>query len=172
MQCSKALQRNRVRNTTEKVKETKTVSNIQNNTGRNTDYLKQLLPPRVQEQTRYSLRNPSNFIVPVTRRTFHFNSYLPSSLREWNSLNAGSRNSSSIVSFKRTLSESIFVPPHFYTIQTSRIGHIIHIHIRLECMGCRFTIYSLFMDIQNSFLDIQKSIYGYPKIHFWISKIS
>ena len=36
--------------------------------------------------------------------------------------------------------------------------------------GCRFTIYSLFMDIQNSFLDIQKSINGYPKIHFWISK--
>ena len=29
-------------------------------------------------------------------------------------------------------------------------------------MGCRFTIYSLFMDIQNSFLDIQKC--------FWISK--
>ena len=25
-------------------------------------------------------------------------------------------------------------------------------------------------DIHNSFLDIQKSIYGYPKIHFWISK--
>ena len=27
-----------------------------------------------------------------------------------------------------------------------------------------------FLDSHNSFLDIQKSIYGYPKIHFWISK--
>ena len=27
-----------------------------------------------------------------------------------------------------------------------------------------------FLDIHNSFLDIQKSIYGYPKIHFWTSK--
>ena len=27
-----------------------------------------------------------------------------------------------------------------------------------------------FLDIHNSFLDIQKCIYGYPKIHFWISK--
>ena len=27
-----------------------------------------------------------------------------------------------------------------------------------------------FLDIHNSFLDSQKSIYGYPKIHFWISK--
>ena len=42
-------------------------------------------------------------------------------------------------------------------------------------MGCRFTIYSLFMDIQNvfldvhkSFLDIQKAINGYPKIHLII----
>ena len=31
-------------------------------------------------------------------------------------------------------------------------------------MGCRFTIYSLFMDIQNSFLDMISII------HFWISK--
>ena len=35
-------------------------------------------------------------------------------------------------------------------------------------MGCRFTFYSLFMDIQNSFLDIHNSFldskmnYGYP----------
>ena len=35
----------------------------------------------------------------------------------------------------------------------------------LHAMGCRFTIYSLFMDIQNSFLDIQKSV------EYWISKI-
>ena len=27
-----------------------------------------------------------------------------------------------------------------------------------------------FLDINNSFLDIQKSIYGYPQIHFWIHK--
>ena len=28
----------------------------------------------------------------------------------------------------------------------------------------------IFLDIDNSFLDIQKPIYGYPKIHFWISR--
>ena len=27
-----------------------------------------------------------------------------------------------------------------------------------------------FLDIHNSFLDIQKWIYGYPIIHFWLSK--
>ena len=30
------------------------------------DYLRQLLPPRVQERSRYLLRNPNNFIVPAT----------------------------------------------------------------------------------------------------------
>ena len=29
-------------------------------------------------------------------------------------------------------------------------------------MECRFTIYSLFIDVQKSFLDIHKSIFGYP----------
>ena len=33
-----------------------------------------------------------------------------------------------------------------------------------------FLIINRFLDIHNSFLDIQKSIYGYPKIYFWISK--
>ena len=39
------------------------------------------------------------------------------------------------------------------------------------CMRCRFTFYSLFMDIQKSFLDIHNSIFGYPKIDFRISII-
>ena len=96
------------------------------------DYLRQLLPPRVQERSRYLLRNPNNFIVPATRKTGYFNSFLPSALREWNSLSIASRNSSSLVSFKRTSRESITVPPHFYTIQTTRVGQILHIRIRLE----------------------------------------
>ena len=97
------------------------------------DYLRQLLPPRVQERSRYLLRNPNNFIVPATRTTGYFNSFLPSALREWNSLSIASRNSSSLVSFKRTLRESITVPPQFYTIQTTRVGQILHTRIRLEC---------------------------------------
>ena len=73
--------------------------------------------------------------------TFHFNLYLLSSLREWNSLNTASKNSSSLVSFKRTLNESIIVPPYFYTIQTSRIGQILHTRIRLECSSLNQHLY-------------------------------
>ena len=97
------------------------------------DYLKRLLPPRIQDQSRYQLRNPNNYMVPITRTTFYFNSFLPSTLREWNSLNIISRNSTTLASFKRTLSTPSNVPQYFYAIQTSRIGQILHTRIRLEC---------------------------------------
>ena len=32
-----------------------------------------------------------------------------------------------------------------------------------DCMGCRFTFYSLFMDIQNSFLNIHNSFLDIKK---------
>ena len=38
-------------------------------------------------------------------------------------------------------------------------------------MGRHFTFYSLFLDIQNSFLDILKYFFGYPKLYFRISII-
>ena len=53
---------------------------------------------------------------------------------------------------------------------------------RSSCIGCRFTIYSLFMDIQNSFKDIHNSFLDIKnefrisqiiidiQNYFWISK--
>ena len=105
------------------------------------EYLKRLLPPRVQEQSRYHLRNPNNFMVPVTRTTFFFNSFLPSALREWNSLNAATRNSTTLATFKRKLNSTNIVSPHFYTIQTSRTGQILHTRIRLECSSLNQHLY-------------------------------
>ena len=53
--------------------------------------------------------------------------------------------------------------------QKYMLGTCCAVNLMLVSMGCRFTFYSLFMDIQNSFmdiqnsfLDIQKSIFGYP----------
>ena len=89
----------------------------------------------------YQLRNPNNYMVPITRTTFYFNSFLPSTVREWNSLNIISRNSTTLASFKRTLSTPSTVPQHFYTIQTSRIGQILHTHLRLECSSLNQHLY-------------------------------
>ena len=105
------------------------------------EYLKRLLPPRVQEQSRYHLRNPNDFMVPATRTTFFFNSFLPSALREWNSLYAATRNSTTLATIKRKLNSTNIVSPHFYTIQTSRTGQILHTRIRLECSSLNQHLY-------------------------------
>ena len=50
-------------------------------------------------------------------------------------------NSTTLASFKRTLSTPSTVPQHFYTIQTSRIGQILHTRLRLECSSLNQHLY-------------------------------
>ena len=44
----------------------------------------QLLPPRVQQFSRYPQRNSEDFAIPVTRIATYYNSFLPTALRDWN----------------------------------------------------------------------------------------
>ena len=97
-------------------------------------YLQQLIPQRVQEQTRYPLINVTNFVIPAVRTTYHFNSFLPSTLRQWNLLDQDVRESPSLQTFKYKLNSQYRTPPiYFDTIQTSRKGQILHARLRLEC---------------------------------------
>ena len=97
-------------------------------------YLQQLIPQRVQEQTRYPLRNVTNFVIPAVRTTYHFNSFLPSTLRHWNLLGQDVRESPSLQTFKYKFNSQYRTPPiYFDTIQTSRKGQILHARLRLEC---------------------------------------
>ena len=54
--------------------------------GLTTQYLRALIPQRVQNTSRYPLRNMNDLIVPTTRTASYINSFLPSTIREWNSL--------------------------------------------------------------------------------------
>ena len=66
-------------------------------------YLQQLIPERVQQLSRYSLRNLQNFSLPVSRTVTYSISFLPSTIRDWNSLSTHLKNTASIASFKKTL---------------------------------------------------------------------
>ena len=90
----------------------------------NPHYLQQLLPQRVNHQSRYSLRNINNFSIPGARTTLHFNSFLLSTLRQWNMLEQGIRDSSTLYSFKRKLNaqQQQLPPPHRNLKQTSHLG--------------------------------------------------
>ena len=50
------------------------------------EYLTNLLPNRVGEQTHYHLRNNQNFEVPYSRLCSYENSVFPSTLQLWNDL--------------------------------------------------------------------------------------
>ena len=97
-------------------------------------YLQQLVPQRVQERTRYPLRNVTNFVIPAVRTKYHFNSFLPSTLRQWNQLDQHIKESLSLQAFKYKLNMQHKTPSiYFNTIQTLRLGQILHTRLRLEC---------------------------------------
>ena len=89
------------------------------------------------ELTRYALRNNNDFAIPVSRTAVFTNSFLPSALRDWNTLSLEVRNVSSSSLFKTRVnsgSARVFKPPSYYSnIQTSREGQIYHTRLRLEC---------------------------------------
>ena len=67
------------------------------------NYLSDLLPPLFHETTSYNLRN-SNHIQTVHADTnLFFNSFIPSTIRAWNSLSDDIKSASSVASFKYRL---------------------------------------------------------------------
>ena len=75
--------------------------NIQN--GNAPQYLRSLIPPSIQSTTTYPLRNAEDIIIPFCRLSLTNNSYIPSTIRQWNRLDKSIRNSDSLSRFKTEL---------------------------------------------------------------------
>lgn len=80
--------------------------------GLSPNYLRDLLPLTVQQSTRYSLRNRSNFSIPASRTATYAKSFLPTTVSDWNALTQDIRDSHTLSSFK-------------YKLFTYGIAHII-----------------------------------------------
>lgn len=108
---------------------------------RTPQYLQSLIPQRIDNIPRYQLRNVHNVIVPNARTTSYANSFLPSTIRDWNLLDLSVRNSPSLNAFKRQINrnnrELIIYPKFFDAIQTTRLGQIYHTRLRLECSSLK-----------------------------------
>ena len=50
------------------------------------EYLSNLLPMRVGERTNYNLRNQGNMSLVRTKHVKTYNSFIPKSIRDWNTL--------------------------------------------------------------------------------------
>ena len=108
-------------------------------------YLHSLIPQRVQIISTYQLCNMNNFSVPPARTVSHANSFLPSTLRDWNSLDLMVRDSPTLNSFKRQLNQTHSekpYPKYFDIVHTSRSGQIYHSRLRLECSNLKYHLYT------------------------------
>lgn len=95
-------------------------------------YLSALIPPTVNALSTYNLRNANNIQTIDSRTSLYYNSFLPSVIRDWNNLPLDTRNSDSLISFKRSLSDNLGVVPKHYYIGNRRIQSL-HTRLRTKC---------------------------------------
>ena len=79
-------------------------------------YLSSLVSPLEQNASRYSLRNANNVQTVASHTNQYFHSFLPSAIREWNTLSEDISNVDTVESFKRRINQDmITIPKYFYT---------------------------------------------------------
>ena len=104
------------------------------------EYLTNLLPNRVGEQTHYHLRNNQNFEVPYSRLCSYENSFFPSTLRLWNDLDFATRNSSSLLEFKLKI-KKIQEKPVNYIVIGERVNEIAVTRIKHNCSNLKADLF-------------------------------
>ena len=78
------------------------------------DHLDQLIPLKSHVSS-YNLRNSEDYLTIRTYTQLYYNSFLPSVVREWNSLPDSSRNACTLESFKMSLNmDTVNKPPYYY----------------------------------------------------------
>ena len=95
-------------------------------------YLCNLLSPRVGDNLPYSLRNPENSQQIPARTQSYGNSFLPSTIAEWNNLSSSIKNADSLNSFKRLLEQETPKLPEYYNTG-NRHAQILHTRLRTNC---------------------------------------
>ena len=102
-------------------------------------YLSSLVPPMVQNVSRYNLRNADNLQSIHSRTTLYCNSFLPSVVRDWNSLLYTDRNIDSTDFFKYRLNQTrAYVPRYYYT--GKRRPQIVHTRLRTRARALNFDL--------------------------------
>ena len=103
-------------------------------------YLSSLVPQPVNAASAYNLRNQNNIQSIATRTNYYFNSFLPSTIREWNSIPLDTRNSGSIETFKRKLNRDVtYVPKYYFT--GNRKLQVLHSRLRTNCSSLNHDLF-------------------------------
>ena len=101
-------------------------------------YLTELIP--IPLDNTYTLRNSRDTPTIQARTTLYRESFLPSVIRQWNSLPIDIRSSRTLPIFKHRLSTNIQKPPTYYSVGNRR-GQVLHARLRLECSSLNYDLY-------------------------------
>ncbi len=93
-------------------------------------YLSDLIPE--QTQVRYNLRNASDVPSLSCRTQLYTNSFLPSTIRDWNRLDDHTRSAPTVTSFKSRIKKNNSKASPLYNVG-SRKSQILHTRLRLSC---------------------------------------
>ena len=104
------------------------------------DYLVDLVPPRAGNETPYSLRNADNYQQVHANSRLYFDSFLPSTIREWNNLPPNVKSAQTLTSFKYKFERNIPKIPKYYYFG-DRGNQILHTRLRTECSTLKFHLY-------------------------------
>ena len=103
-------------------------------------YLRDTVPPLVQDTAPYRLRNADHIQNFHANTNLFYNSFFPSTIRDWNSLSDEVKQAPSLASFKFRLNRDIQKPPAYYNAGT-RLGQILQARIRMECSSLNSHLY-------------------------------
>ena len=120
------------------------------------DYLNDLLPSTVAEHNRYALRNNNDYRILPFRLSLTNSSFIPSTLRSWNSLDLSIRSSTSLHSFKKSLTVNLLSPPPSFLGFGERKLNILHTKLRYQCSPLKYDLYRV------NLVDSPNCICGHP----------
>ena len=104
-------------------------------------YLQDLVPPNLHQISNRNLRNQTDFTIPRSRTNLYDSSFIPTATREWNSLPAEIKSSTSISIFKRMLNrDKIKVPSFFFN--GDRKAQVLHARLRLACSSLNADLFN------------------------------
>lgn len=105
------------------------------------EYLYELMPQRVTDNSHYNLRNDEDIKIPNCRTEKYKKSIIPDSIKLWNSLSKNVRDSTSINSFKYVLSKKTV--PNKFLQGLQRKPNIVHCQLRLLCSNLNSHLHRL-----------------------------
>ena len=105
-------------------------------------YLQSLLPPRQGHHSNYFSRREHSFISVRANTNKLYNSFIPASVRKWNSLDTTLKSSRTIGSFKIALRQSMFIKSVGYFSRSKGKAAVAHTRIRLGLSPLRYQLFS------------------------------